>query len=184
MTQIDFTNILVVADAGTCYISPPIYVPHISGSIYFYVIRRVNCCGCEEQTLSAAVRISLDADGELDRLLPSNIFEVKAAQVQGNKIQLVWYYCPIAQQSPPVCFNVYYDGGTGLVDYGEPITVIGYAGRRFYCVVSDALEAGVYLFVIRAEDAAGEEDSSLASVRVDLCADSPAEVSIISAGST
>ena len=183
MTEIDFANILTVADAEASYISPPIYVPHSSGSIYFYIIRRVNCCGCEEQTLSAAVKVSIDADGELSQPKPNKIFAVRAVQVESNKVQLVWYYCPIEQQSPPACFNVYYDGGTGLVDYENPIAAISYAGSRFYSVVSDALEAGIYLFAIRAEDAAGRENDSLASVRVELCTDSPSDVTIISAGS-
>ena len=181
MVLIDFTNILAVADAEASEISPPTCIIHDGGSIYFYMVRRVNSCGDEEYTLAAAVRISLDADGELAQPLPNNIFEVRTAQIQGNKIQLVWYYCPIEQQSPPVCFNVYYDSGSGQVNYENPIVVINYAGRRFYRYVTDILEGGIYLFAIRSEDLAGGENASLATIRVELCGDNPAEVTIVSA---
>ena len=181
MALIDFTNILAVADAEASEISPPIYVPHSSGSIYFYVIRRVNNCGYEEHTLAAAVKVSIDADGELAQPQPNNIFEARAAQVDGNKVQLVWYYCPITQQSPPACFKVYYDAGTGQIDYENPITTISYVGRRFYSYKSDMLETGKYLFAVRAADAAGTENISLAPIRVELYTQSPAEINILSA---
>jgi len=113
MEQIDFANLLSVAEAGASEISPPGYVTNNSGTIYFYVIRRANNCGCEEQTLAAAVKISIDAGGELAEPQPNSIFEARAEQVEGNKIQLVWYYCPIEQQSSPVCFNLYYDDRAG-----------------------------------------------------------------------
>jgi len=181
MALIDFTNILAVADAMASEISPPIYVLHDSGSIYFYVIRRVNNCGYEEQTLAVAVKVSIDADGELAQPQPNNIFEARAAQVDGNKVQLVWYYCPITQQSPPACFKVYYDSGTGQVDYENPIATISYVGRMFYSYKSDMLDTGKYLFVIRAEDALGAENTSLAPIRVELYTQSPAEINILSA---
>ncbi|GAF84803.1 unnamed protein product, partial [marine sediment metagenome] len=97
MEVIDFVNLLAVAEAETSEISPPSYVPHNSGSIYFYIIRRVNNCGYEEHTLAAAVKVSIDASGELAEPQPNNVFETRAEQVDGNKIRLVWYYCPIEQ---------------------------------------------------------------------------------------
>ena len=50
MEGIDFASLLAVAEAEASEISPPSYVPHNSGSIYFYVVSRANNCGCEEQT--------------------------------------------------------------------------------------------------------------------------------------
>lgn len=181
MERIDFTNILVVGEAGVSEISPPSYVQHNSSSTYFYVIRRVNNCGYEEHTLAAAVKLSIEADGELAKPQPNNIFEARAKQVDGNKIQLVWYYCPIEQQSSPACFKVYYDAGTGQINYENPIATIYYAGRRFYSYQSDTLEASKYLFCIRAEDAAGVENASLAEITIQLDTTSPSAVNILSA---
>ncbi|MBW8038508.1 MAG: hypothetical protein FVQ85_00750 [Planctomycetes bacterium] len=181
MDLIDFANILAVAEVDASGISSPSYVPHNSGSIYFYVIRRANYCGCEEHTLAAAVKVSIDSSGELAEPQPNDIFETRAEQVDGNKIWLVWYYCPIEQQSQPVCFNVYYDAGTGQIDYENPITTISYAGRRFYSYLSNVLVAEKYLFAIRVEDAAETENASLARIEVHLDTTSPGAINILSA---
>ncbi|MHC4642761.1 MAG: hypothetical protein ACYS32_14045 [Planctomycetota bacterium] len=181
MTIIDFTNLLAVAGAEASEMSPPDYIPYSSGSIYYYVVRRVNNGGCEEQTLSAAVKVSIDASGELAKPQPNHIFKARAAQVDGNKVQIVWYYCPIEQQSPPSYFNIYYDAGTGQIDYENPITTISYAGRMFYSYTSDVLEAGKYLFAVRTKDAVDTENTSLALIRVELYSGSPAEINILSA---
>ena len=181
LDRIDFSNILAVAEAEASEIWPPSYVPHSSGSTYFYVIRRANNCGRQEHTLAAAVKVSIDASGNLAEPQPNNIFEARAKQVDGNKIQLVWYYCPIKQQSPPACFKVYYDAGTGQINYESPIATICYAGRRFYSCQSDTLGASKYLFCIRAEDAAGMESASLAPIRIQLDTVSPGAVNILSA---
>ncbi|MHC4888217.1 MAG: hypothetical protein ACYTEO_01995 [Planctomycetota bacterium] len=168
LDKIDFSKILVVAEAEASEIWPPSYVPHNSDSTYFYVVRRANNCGCQEHTLAAAVQ-------------PNNIFEARAKQVGANKIQLVWYYCPVKQQSPPVCFKVYYDAGTGQINYENPIATICYVGRRFYSYQSDTLEANKYLFCIRAEDAAGVAHASLDEISIQLDTVSPGAVNILSA---
>ena len=114
---------------------------------------------------------------------PNKVFEAKAYQVGGNRTQLVWFYCPIGQQSRPACFKIYYDGGTGQIDYENALAVIGYAGQRFYSYTSGALNAGEYLFCIRAEDAVGTEGSSLAQIRIQLDITSPDAVEILNAES-
>ena len=101
--------------------------------------------------------------------------------MDANKIQLVWYYCPVKQQSPSACFKVYYDAGTGQINYENPIATICYAGRRFYSYQSDTLGASKYLFCIRAEDAAGMESASLAPIRIQLDTVSPGAINILSA---
>jgi hypothetical protein len=173
METIDFTDILTVADADADQISPPSYVRHNNNSIYFYVVCRANNCGELEHTLAAAVKVSIDADGELAQPQPNSIFEAKAKQVDGNKVQLVWFYCPVEQKSKPVCFKVYYDGGTGQIDYENEIAAMSYAGRKFYSYQSDALGAGAYLFAIRVENAGGIENNSLSKLSIQLPAGSP-----------
>jgi len=181
LDKIDFSDILAVAEAEASEIWPPSYVPHNSSSTYFYVVRRANNCGCQEHTLAAAVKVSIDAGGNLAEPQPNNIFEARATQVDANKIQLVWYYCPVKQQSPPACFKVYYDAGTGQINYENPIAMFCYAGRKFYSYQSDTLEASKHLFCIRAEDAAGVENASLAEIRIQLDTVSPGAVNILSA---
>jgi len=180
MEAIDFANILTVAEAEAHEISPPSYIQHNNNSTYFYVIRRVNNCGEQEYTLAAAVKVTIDTDGELAQPQPNSIFEVRAKQVAGSKIQLAWFYCPIDQKSKPVCFKIYYDAGTGQIDYETCIAAIRYASRRFYSYQSGILEAGRYLFAIRTEDSAGTKDSSLAQLRIQLDTTSPDAIDILS----
>ena len=180
LERIDFTNILTVAEQNACEISPPSYIPHNNSSTYFYVIRRFSNCGYQELTLAAAAKVSIDANGELEKPQPSNIFSSKAEQVDGNKIQLVWFYCSLEQKSQPVCFNVYYDGGMGQIDYENSLAKISYEGRRFYSYQSGALGAGGYLFTIRAEDADGVENSSSAQLKIQLDTTNPDAIDILS----
>ncbi|MFZ2148721.1 MAG: LamG domain-containing protein [Sedimentisphaerales bacterium] len=180
MDEIDFVNILAVAEQDACDISPPSYIPHNCSSAYFYVIRRFNNCGYQERTLAASVKVSIESNGNLAEPQPNNISGSKVEQVDGNKIQLVWFYCPLEQKSQPMCFNVYYDGRTGQIDYENPLASIGYKGRKFYGYKYGALEAGRYLFAIRTEDAGGIESSSLARLRIQFDTTNPNEIDILS----
>ena len=180
MGEIDFANILAVAEQDACEISPPSYISHNSGSTYFYVVRRFNNCGYQECTLAASVKVSIESNGELAEPQPNKVFDSGAELVAGNKIQLVWYYCPLEQKSQPMCFNVYYDGRTGQINYENPLAIIGYKGRKFYSYQCGALEAGRYLFAIRTEDASGIENSSLARLRIQFDPTNPAAIDILS----
>jgi hypothetical protein len=178
---VDFGNVLTVAEADAEKISPPGYVEHNSNSAYFYVVRRVNNSGALEHTLSAAVKVSIDADGNLAEPQPNNIRAVRAKQLASNKIELIWYYCPLEQQSLPVFFNIYYDGGMGQIDYESPVSTVSYMGRRFCSYMSSPLTAGENLFCIRAENAAGRESGSSVRIEIQLNTESPDAISIVNA---
>ena len=181
MKRVDFVNILTVAEQDACTISPPIYLLHNSSSTYFYVIRRFNNCGYQEHTLAAAVKVSVESNGDLAKLQPNKVFCSSAERADGSKIQLFWFYCPLEQKSHPVCFNVYYDGGVGQIDYENPIATIRYEGRKFYSYQSGVLDAGKYSFAIRAEDVGGIENRSLARLRSQLSTANPSAIEILSA---
>jgi hypothetical protein len=179
--SMDFSQILAVAEPQAEQISPPAYVTHSSRTEYFYLVRRANHCGDEEQTLSAAVKLVIDADGELAEPLPNCVFEVKTGQIAGGKVELLWYYNPLEQGSAPVRFNVYYNNGTGQVNYDSVLATINYAGRRFYSWQTAALSPGRYLFAVRAEDSAGLENDCRSVIDFEVDAASPEGVSILSA---
>ncbi|MHC4394603.1 MAG: hypothetical protein ACYS1A_03015 [Planctomycetota bacterium] len=181
METIDLATILAVTDANTSKISPPAYVQHNNSSTYFYVIRRVNNCGVQEQTLGGAIKVSMDTNGELTQPQPNDIFESRAEQAAGDKVQLFWYYCPIEQKAEPVRFNVYYDGGAGQINYQNPIATIDYVGRVYYNYQSNVLDAGKYLFAVRPEGVDGTENSSLAPIKIQLNTTSPDAIDILSA---
>lgn len=176
MKLIDFTNILAIAapDASEIRFSQE------HNSTYFYVVRRFNDSGYQEQTLGAAVKVSVDADGAIAKPQPNNVFCSKTEQTDGDKIRLVWFYCPLEQKSKPARFKIYWDGQTGQIDYDNPVATINYQGRKYYNYETIALEAGRYLFAIRAEDASGIENNSLARSRIDLHTTTPNPVTILS----
>jgi hypothetical protein len=181
MEQIDFEAVLAVAQRDACEISPPGYLPHDSNSIYFYVVRRYNHCGYQEHTLAAVAKLSLDAEGEPDKLQPNKIFAAKAEQVDAGKVRLTWFYCPLEQGSQPACFNIYYDSRTRQIDYENPLAEISYQGRKFYSYESDLLEPGRYLFAIRAENADGIERNSSAHLSIEIDGTEPDAVTILQA---
>ena len=179
INTIGFDNILVVTNIEDAQISVPSYLLHNSNSTYFYVVRRSNNCGKQEHTLSAFVKVSIDANGDLVKPQPNGIFEATAKQVADYKVQLVWFYCSLGQKSAPIRFNIYYDSGTGVVDYENKLAAIAYTGRKFYSYESDTLDVGTYLFAIRAEDAEGTENSSLAKLKIQVDITSPDVIDFI-----
>ena len=181
MEQMDFANILVVAAPDAGEIQPPDYLSHDNNSTYFYVIRRFNHCGYQECTLGAAVKISINGNGEPAKPQPNKIFGSKVKQVDGNRIHLIWFYCPLEQKSKPACFRIYWDELTGQIDYENPIATASYQGRRYYNYRTEPIDAGEHLFAIRAEDAAGVENNSLAKLKAELHTSSPASISLLSA---
>jgi len=179
--QIDFDTILSVAEKNACEISPPSYLTHEICSTYFYVLRRYNHCGYQEHTLAALAKISLDAEGELDKSQPNKIYVARAEQVDTNKVRLRWFYCPLEQGSQPARFNIYHDNRTGQINYENPLAVISYQGQKFYSYESCSFETGKYLFAIRAEDADGNENSSLAFLSIELDDKCPNAINILQA---
>ncbi len=168
MDCVDFDDVLAVVDGDASEVTVPDYVPHESEMTYFYVLRRANCFGQIERTLSAAAKVAIDSAGALAADRPNSAFEVCVERTDTGGIRLMWWYSPVGQAARPVCFNVYGDGGTGQVDYDNALAVIGYEGRRFYSFESDAFGAGRYLFAVRAEDAGGVGDGSAVQVGVEL----------------
>ena len=179
MEQIDFTNILEVVEQDADSVSLPNYIPHKIDSTYFYIVRKFNICGYQEHTLQAAVKLAIDAEGNLTELEPNHIFAWRAEQVDGNKVQLVWFYCPLEQKSQPMRFKVCYDDETGKINYGNPIAEVIYRGPKFYSYRSDALAAGRYLFAIKSEDTSGVQDNSLAQMAIEIVSDEPNAVEIL-----
>lgn len=181
MNRIDFASILTVAEQDARFILPPSYLGHDSNSTHFYVVRRFNKCGSQEKTLAGAVRVRIDTNGDPAEPQPNKISGSKGRQVNSDRIQLVWFYCPLEQQSKPTCFNIYYDNGSGQIDYDNPVATISYQGQKYYSYQSNVLNAGKYLFAVRAEDTDGIEDASLAQLRIQLQTTSPDAIEILDA---
>ncbi|MBN2138417.1 MAG: LamG domain-containing protein [Sedimentisphaerales bacterium] len=179
ISRIDWSNILSVANVDADSISPPCWLPHAGGAACFYAVRRFNRCGVREHTLAAAVRVSFDAEGNLSPRRPNGIFSAAAEAADGGNVRLKWFYSPLAQQVPPVRFNVYHDSRSGQIDYDNPIGTVEYRGRRFYGCTCGPLEAGRYLFAVRAGDANGTQDHCSAMLSVETPGKDPDAVDVL-----
>lgn len=179
--QIDFETVLTVGRVDTGEISPPDYLPHENNSTYFYIVRRYSNCGYQEYTLAASVKVSLDANGELDKSQPNKIYAPKVEEIDIDRVLLTWFYCPLEQSSQPMCFNIYYDSRTGQIDYENPLAVLSYQGQKFYSYESGSLETGRYLFAIRAEDTNGNKNNSSAHLSIELGDKCPDAINILKA---
>ncbi len=144
-----------------------------------YVARRANCCGIEEQTLSAAVRAEFDDLGNLVEQSCNKIFTVFAKQIDKSKILLKWFYQPIHQFRKIDKFEIYYDNATGTIDYQNPIGSVNYTGRKFYQFVTGQLVEDSYKFCIRALAADDSDDGFTGQMNIQFNRQSPDGVSIL-----
>jgi len=182
METIDFDNILMVTGLFASEITIPGYLSHEPGQTYFYVVRCVNQCGRIEQTLRAAVKVSIDDEGGLRDSRPNGVLGPDGKQRQDGKIEVTWGYNPIEQASEPKEMRIYSDGGTGEIDFQEPAAIVPYKGRRFYRYEVESQE-GRYLFAVRAVDAKNNEHGSTRKVSVEVCNEDVEAIEIIGAES-
>lgn len=76
--------------------------------------------------------------------------------VPGNRARITW---TPSTASDVQKYNIYWDSGGGTVSYATPLaTVLHQPGTASYSWTSDELADGTYKFVVRAVDAAGNED--------------------------
>jgi hypothetical protein len=148
-------------------------------SRWLYVARRVNCCGVEEKTLCAAVMVELDSLGNLVERSCNKVFMVDAEQITGNRILLKWFYQPIHQAKKISRFKIYYDNGTGVIDYQNTISRLNYAGRKFYEFISNELSGSDYKFCIRAAAADNSDDDFTGQIIIQLNRQRPDNISIL-----
>ena len=164
---VDFDTVVVVGDADDGLIEPA-NANHDAGVIYFYVVRRANICGYEEQSLRASAKVGFDSQGDLIGHSCNMVLSVKGQQTAGPKVKLMWYYCPVEQGQRCKCFKVYWDNGTGVIDYDNELGEAAYAGKRFNSFQSGALTAGRYLFCVQAISSDGSKSSISGLVEIQI----------------
>ncbi|HIJ71600.1 MAG TPA: hypothetical protein HPP87_09600 [Planctomycetes bacterium] len=178
---IDFDTILATRQVVKDSITVPAFAAHQSLSSYVYVLRRANICGQEELTFRAVVKVSFDEQGNLIEPGCNEVFALTARQVAGPRVRLLWYYCSMGQGAEPVSFNVYWDGGTGEVDYEVASGRLDYTGPRYYSFETDVLTSDSYEFCVRAVSKDGRESNDLGSVRIQIRYSVPESVGLLHA---
>jgi len=180
--MIDFDTILATRDMDEDSITVPDFAVHQADSSYIYVLRRANICGYEERTFRAAVKVSFDGQGNLIEPGCNDVFALTARQVAGPKVQLLWLYFPIGQGAEPVSFNIYWDGGTGQIDYETALGCLDYTGPRYYGFQTDVLGESKYQFCIRGVLKDGQENDDLGTIRIQLREEAPDGVGLLETG--
>jgi len=168
LDQVDFENPVAVVESDADQIRPADFVEHQAGQKYFYVVRRYNGCGYAERSLQASCRLWLDVDGSVVGPAPNRVFGLRGRQVEPEAVELVWLYCPLQQDLEPSWFGVYWNGGTGGVDYSQAVASVKYRGRRLYQVRLSVPGPGRYRFGVRAEDDTGAATSSLEELELEV----------------
>jgi hypothetical protein len=163
--DIDFAEITAAADLDEDVFEISAGQPL---SCCIYVARRVNCAGVEEKTLSAAVKVEFDSQGNLIEQSCNKVFMITAKQIYGSKVLLKWFYQPIQQAKKVSRFKIYCDSGTEIIDYQNPIGSLKYTGRKFYEFITNELTDSAYKFCIRAAAADDSDDSFTGQVILQL----------------
>jgi len=178
--------LVCVAPADVEQIALPAYLSHEAGTgetsfaPTVYIVRRFNSCGQQDHTTGASITVRIGSDGRLAAPGPNSIFNLKTGQVAGDRIEITWLYCPLDQKAAPQVFNIYWDGGTGEIDFVNPISVLRHEGRKFYRYESQSLENGRYLFAVRAESMADVESSPQAIAGCEVNGSVPGQSTVLS----
>jgi hypothetical protein len=181
LAEVDFSHILCVTDPGPGDIVLPAGLSHPPESTHCYVVRRFNSRGDFEETAAAATLVRLGSDGQLIPPAPNGVLGLTGRQRAGDKLQLTWFYAPLDQEAAPQEFRVYWDGGTGLVDWEHPLATVLYEGRRLYEYEAGPLDGGRYAFVVCPGTAQRGEAAWHARLVCSVTRDSPAAPMILGA---
>jgi len=179
--EVDFNDLLCVVGRDSQQIPLPTHLAHEPNSSYCYIARRFNGCGDLEQTSSAAVLVRIGADGKLAQAVPNEVVDLHASQITDRRVQLRWSYRSLDQQTSPEGFNIYWDGGAGVIDFSAPLAQAPYAGHPYHRFVSDSLAEGVYRFAVRAFGEDLSESMSLSTVSCPIRKDSPPTMTMLAA---
>jgi len=181
--RVDLEGVIAVANKDAGQIEVPVSVRQEKGTSYYYVLRWINCLGEEEKSFSAVGRVAIDDSGEVAEPRPNELLWLQARCVDSGQVELLWFYNPVCQETEPDYFGLYWDGGTGWIDYDDAIGTVAYAGRRFYRYLAGPFEQGEYIFGVRAETGGGAGSKRGSEVMIQLDGANPDSVSIITAES-
>ena len=93
----------------------------------------------------------------------------------------MWYHCPIGQQATCERFNIYWDDGTGQIDYEDKLGSVGYTGPRYYSFETDVGSVGWFQFCVRTVSESGEENEHLGTVKIQIRGVAPQGVEMLQA---
>ncbi|MBN1844781.1 MAG: hypothetical protein JW810_03795 [Sedimentisphaerales bacterium] len=175
--NIDYNRIVTAAyEAGLHTVAGP--GGSAAGRDTFYACRRISSTGKQERNRRAVVLLSLDDQAKRRAPRPNDVRQLRARQISGGRIRLSWWNWPGPPQAPTDRFVIYGDGGSGLMDYANPLGQVPCDGRYAYAYLSGPGEQGTrYQFGVRADTKDGLDDGNTAVVGVTVDLTGPAPVS-------
>ncbi len=166
---IDYSSLIADLGSGTlAYTSPALAYP----ATHRFGVRAYNEYG-EEQNVDVTRKLTLDAAGADITAKPNAPHSLSVTAAAGGKIQLDFAYDTTGERATCTQFKVYYNSGSGAVDYSSALATVTKAtgGLTWYRYTTGALTDGTtYIFAVRANTAGGIEDGN--SHEVSATADS------------
>lgn len=146
--SIDYNTIIGVFDIGCTLLALSDNSIHQPSAGYLYILHRTSGSGSEESCKCASVKIGFDQSGNLLPTGCNDIRSFRAEQIAPDIIRLGWYYSSFNQQAKCSSFNIYFNNGTGLIDFNEPVLTVLFEGHRFYTADITIAEHAEYIFAV------------------------------------
>jgi len=144
-------------------------------AVHWFGLRSTDADGRVSRTVTAEVRLELDAAGAAVPPRPAPVESLAAAGAGATCVTLSWLAMPEMGDAPPTVFRIYSNGGSGPVNFAAPLAAVAaVTDRRHYQWTSSALTAGQTLtFAVRAETDAGGVDAAPAEITIAVPASVP-----------
>lgn len=160
---IDYSTVLdTKAHPTVTWESPAI----VAAGTYMYGIRAVDSGANEEQNTDVTITVEIVDIPPIEEApdFPNAPIGLTATPIAGAKFTVAWLYDGKFEEATPDTFSVYWDNGTGTMDWVTPMTTVAYSagvasGRQLvYSVDTAALVNGTdYQFAVRAKIGSDEE---------------------------
>jgi hypothetical protein len=168
-----------VIDSATAWTSGALTFP----ATWRFGVRAANEYG-EEKNLDVADELRLLESGNESPPRPNRPTSLAARPAASGKVEIIFNYDSTGEAAACTHFHVCYDGGSGQVDYANPVGSVAKDDGPIthYMFLSGALTSGVtYRFAVRAATASDVQDDGIESVAVTADADPPNQPASLSA---
>jgi len=147
----------------------------VASTTYAYVIRAIGGGGMESAFGPEAVTVSFDANGEPEGLKPNAPTCLAVRQQARGRFEVSWRYVARGEEAPPVEFRVCGDGGSGAVDWENPLGTVGYLrrGGRFSFTTAEHAHGAVRCLGVRAVSEDGTTDGNTKTISAWADAEAP-----------
>lgn len=106
------------------------WLPLAADATYAYALRSIGGGGVESAPSVRSRVVSFDGSGDPTGLQPNSVTALAVRVLAAGSFEVSWGYIPLGEEAPPVGFEVYSDGGSGIINFDTPIGTVSYVPRR------------------------------------------------------